>query len=309
MKRRSDRLTNYFLTLYFIVGVFLATYYDTWTIAFGVGGLTVMAYYATKWLLPRSDLYQYVLGAVVGIFMAQFIYQMHGLFEMHFFAFIGSVVLITYQNWKLQIPLAIIVVVHHAGFGYLQFLGSPNVFFTELDYMPLNTFVMHVTLAAIIFFLCGLWAYTFRRTSIAQLDQSFEIGKLQEANRQKEILLNMSEDLRSSNERNKEMTDSIQYTQHLQRALFPEVDRLRDRFADAFVFNRPQAIVGGDFFWFHHVGAHMLVACVDCTGHGVPGAFMSIVAIDLLNRIAREHSHRLPSEMLGILDAELNRAI
>src|SRR5882672_2914843 len=113
VKKRSDRLMNYFLVVHFFVGLGFAFFYDTWLIAFGVGGLSLLAYYSVKIALPDSFLYQYVLSAVLGIFMAQFIYQMHGMFEMHFFAFIGSALLITYQKWKLQIPLVIVVVAHH----------------------------------------------------------------------------------------------------------------------------------------------------------------------------------------------------
>ena len=87
VKERSDRLMNYFLAGFFLVGLVFASFYDTWLIAFGVGGLSLAAYYSTKIALPGSSLYQYVLSVVLGIFMAQFIYQMHGLFEMHFFAF------------------------------------------------------------------------------------------------------------------------------------------------------------------------------------------------------------------------------
>src|SRR6478609_5200475 len=106
IKERSDKLMNYFL----------------------------LAYYSVKLFAPHSTLYQYVLSTVFGIFMAQYIYQMHGLFEMHFVAFVGSAMLITYQNWKLQLPLVLIVVLHHAVFGYLQYLGFDKIYFTQLDY-------------------------------------------------------------------------------------------------------------------------------------------------------------------------------
>src|SRR5579871_1709972 len=85
VKKRSDKLMNYFLLSFFAVGFVLAPYYDTWGVALGIGSLSVVAYYSIKWLLPNSDLYQYVLSSVLALFMAQFIYQMHGLFEMHFF--------------------------------------------------------------------------------------------------------------------------------------------------------------------------------------------------------------------------------
>lgn len=179
VKERSDRLMNFFLPSYFLVGVVLAFFYDTWLIAFGVGGILLIAYYSVKFALPDSDLYQYVLSAVLGIYMAQFIYQMHGLFEMHFFAFIGSAVLITYQKWKLQIPMLTIVLVHHAIFGYLQNTGTEEVYFTRLEYFDLLTFVIHILLAGVIFFICGLWAHMLDRYYQLHMDQTLQMVELQ----------------------------------------------------------------------------------------------------------------------------------
>jgi PAS domain S-box-containing protein len=178
VKKRSDRLMNYFLVGFFICGILLAFFYDTWMIAIGVGGLALVAYYSTKFLLPSSDLYQYVLSSVMGIYMAQYIYQMHGMFEMHFLAFISCTILITYRNWKLQIPIAVVVLIHHAAFGYLQFIGYDKVYFTQLDYMPLQTYVIHILLAIGIFFICGLWSYNFKISGEQQVKQSIELQRI-----------------------------------------------------------------------------------------------------------------------------------
>jgi two-component system, sensor histidine kinase and response regulator len=180
VKKRSDRLMNYFLAVYFVTGLLLALFYDTWLIAIGVGGLAVLAYYSVKIILPQSHLSEYVLSAILGVFMAQYIYQMHGLFEMHFFAFIGSAILITYQNWKLQIPLTIVVVIHHSVFGYLQNSGNQDIYFTQLDTFSIQTFVIHVIIAAAIFFICGLWGYQLRKSSEQQTLQTIEMRKLHE---------------------------------------------------------------------------------------------------------------------------------
>jgi two-component system, sensor histidine kinase and response regulator len=185
VKKRSDRLMNYFLIGFFIGGFLFAFFYDTWSIAIGVGSLSLLAYYSVKIALPKSNLYQYVLSVVLAVFMAQYIYQMHGLFEMHFFAFIGSAVLITYQDWKLQIPLVLVVVVHHGVLGYMQNLGVDEVYFTQLDTLELQTFIIHILLAAIIFFICGLWAYQLKKYSQIQIHQSIQMGHLQ-----KEAVLN-----------------------------------------------------------------------------------------------------------------------
>ena len=194
-KEKSDKLMNYFLAIFFVAGLLLAPFYDTWLVAIGIGSMSLLAYYSAKLVLPTSNLYQYILGAVLGVFMAQYIYQMHGLFEMHFIAFIGSAILITYQNWKLQLPLTLVVVAHHATFAYLQYAGYDKVYFTQLDYMSLQTFIIHVILAAMIFFICGLWAYQIKKASERQIELSFEIGKLEEEKVQKEMLKAMNEAL------------------------------------------------------------------------------------------------------------------
>lgn len=179
VKRRSDNLMNYFLIGFFVVGLLLAGYYDTWGIAVGVGGLCLLAYYSVKLLVPSSDLYQYVLSTIMGIFMAQYIYQLHGLFEMHFFAFIGCAILITYQNWKLQIPLLIFVVLHHAIFNYLQYKGDTDIYFSRLEYLDLQTFIIHILLTAVIVFICGLWAYQLKKSGEIQIAQTVQMTALQ----------------------------------------------------------------------------------------------------------------------------------
>ena len=206
VKKRSDRLMNYFLVAYFSGGLALAFFYGTWSIAIGVGGLCLVAYYSVKAALPQSDLYQYVLSVVLSIFMAQYIYQMHGLFEMHFVAFIGSAVLITYQNWKLQIPMAIVVVIHHAAFGYLQNIGFDHIYFTQLGGLQLETFIIHVLLAAVIFFICGLWAYQLKKSNEIQIGQSIAMAMLQEEaslsaerKRNEEVLEQANKELRKIN--------------------------------------------------------------------------------------------------------------
>jgi len=199
VKHKSDKLMNYFLVSFFICGLLLAFFYDTWLVGIGIGSLSLIAYYCTKLLLPGSNAYQYIVSLVFSIFMAQFIYQMHGLFEMHFIAFIGSTILITYQNWKLQIPLALFVLVHHAVFGYLQYIGYDKVYFTQLDYMTLQTFIIHGILATTVVFICGLWAWRLKKSSETQIEQTYEMGRFQEEQLQRKALLQSNDELRKSN--------------------------------------------------------------------------------------------------------------
>lgn len=168
IRQRSNKLIEIFLVGYFIFGLAIANYYDTFFIALAVGGLLLSCYFLSKKLFPNSTVNQYVASTCVGVFMGQFIYQMHGMFEMHFFAFIGATLMITYQNWKAQIPLALVIVLHHAVFGYIQYqsfsTNSENaVYFTQLDYMDLQTFIIHCFLAVIILVICCLWAYDLNK--------------------------------------------------------------------------------------------------------------------------------------------------
>lgn len=194
---RSDRLINYFLGGYFILGLVFAQFYGTWLIAIGVGGLSLTAYYSAKFFFPDTCIYQYVLGVVLGVFMAQFIYQMHGMFEMHFFAFIGSAMLITYQKWKLQIPMLIFVVVHHGLLSYLQDTGVKGVYFSQLSYFDLETLSIHILLTVVIYFICGLCAFELHKYHRIQLHQTAEMNQLLEGRKNEEALRDRSTILES----------------------------------------------------------------------------------------------------------------
>jgi hypothetical protein len=187
IKKRSDRLIEIFLVSYFFVGILLASVYDTWLIGGAVGVLCLALYFLSKKLFSKGNVHHYTASLVVGIFMALFIYQMHGLFEMHFFAFVGAVLMITYQDWKTQLPLLLFVLVHHALFGYMQYISFTEnkeniVYFTQLNYMDLQTFIIHGILAGIIVFICGLWAYDNSKRTDEIIANTKNIMAVAEAN-------------------------------------------------------------------------------------------------------------------------------
>lgn len=102
-------------------------------------------------------------------------------------------------------------------------------------------------------------------------------------------------------EKNAEIIDSITYARTIQQALTPAEDELRGAFADAFVIARPKSIVSGDFYWYTcHNGFHF-VAIADCTGHGVPGAFMSLLGMSFLNELVSSQQQPEPAALLNEL--------
>ena len=104
---------------------------------------------------------------------------------------------------------------------------------------------------------------------------------------------------------NEQITDSIDYAKRIQEAVFVPLESIADAFPKSFVFFKPKAIVSGDFYWMHKTNTKLLFAAADCTGHGVPGAFMSIIGYNLLNTIIKEQGLTSPAEIL----TELNKQI
>ena len=106
-------------------------------------------------------------------------------------------------------------------------------------------------------------------------------------------------------EQKKEIEDSINYAQRIQHAILPLENEMKKWIPQAFVLFRPKDIVSGDFYWFMEKDGKLIFICADCTGHGVPGAFMSMIGSDRLNIIVGERRITSPAQILS----ELNRAI
>ncbi len=84
---------------------------------------------------------------------------------------------------------------------------------------------------------------------------------------------------------NQSLTDSIYYAKRIQESILPEEKKIKSSLPDSFIYYRPKDLVSGDFYWLFERDDILYVAAVDCTGHGVPGAFMSIIAYDMLKSI------------------------
>jgi PAS domain S-box-containing protein len=108
---------------------------------------------------------------------------------------------------------------------------------------------------------------------------------------------------------NKDMVDSIQYASRIQEAILPDVQKIRETFKDAFVLYQPKDVVSGDYYFFYKKNNKVFVAAVDCTGHGVPGALMSIIANGILKEVIVKKGIEEPSEILYALDDELFLAL
>jgi serine phosphatase RsbU (regulator of sigma subunit) len=106
-------------------------------------------------------------------------------------------------------------------------------------------------------------------------------------------------------EKNHDITDSIQYAKRIQQAILPSLQQIKNALPDSFVYFAPKDIVSGDFFWFNETANSYFLGVVDCTGHGVPGAMMSMIGYNFLGQIVNEKDIEQPAEVLN----ELHRKV
>lgn len=105
--------------------------------------------------------------------------------------------------------------------------------------------------------------------------------------------------------KNRDITDSINYAKRIQSSILPPSEILTKAFNESFIFFAPRDIVSGDFYWFFHSKDKFLICAADCTGHGVPGAFMSMIGTTLLNDIVKQKEISSPADILQRLDLEI----
>ncbi len=106
-------------------------------------------------------------------------------------------------------------------------------------------------------------------------------------------------------QKNKDITDSIRYAKRIQFAILPE----SSPYPESFILFKPKDIVSGDFYWFTQVNGKEFLSAVDCTGHGVPGAFMSIIGHNSLTKIVREYGILEPGKILTQLNSEVMKTL
>lgn len=117
-----------------------------------------------------------------------------------------------------------------------------------------------------------------------------------------EVISKQSEEIEK---KNVSITDNIEYAQNIQRAILPTEEEINRLFKEHFILYKPKDIVSGDFYWIHEEKERILIAVADCTGHGVSGAFVSVMGHNLLNNAINEHHMATPAEILYILNDKI----
>jgi ligand-binding sensor domain-containing protein/serine phosphatase RsbU (regulator of sigma subunit) len=117
-----------------------------------------------------------------------------------------------------------------------------------------------------------------------------------------EVISKQSEEIEK---KNVSITDNIEYAQNIQKAILPSEEEISRLLRGHFILYKPKDIVSGDFYWVHEEKDRVLIAVADCTGHGVSGAFVSVMGHNLLNNAINDHHMATPAEILYILNDKI----
>jgi serine phosphatase RsbU (regulator of sigma subunit) len=154
----------------------------------------------------------------------------------------------------------------------------------------------------VILILSGLGGFVLHVLLVNKRTRNF-IRNYQELKRKEKMSQELLEQQSLLQSRAKSMEDSLQYAQRIQRAMFTTQRELQCMFPDSFIYQSPKDIVSGDFYWAKQINGRVLFVVADCTGHGVPGAFMSLIGLEFFRQIVVEREILEPHQVLN----EMNR--
>ncbi len=169
-----------------------------------------------------------------------------------------------------------------------------NLFLTDRFTSPFHFIFYSIAVISLVYFLIKSQTRSLIRTK-RQLRENEEALRLIETQKTELEL------------KNKNVTDSLNYAQRIQEALLPSEQYLKGYFNESFIYYRPKDIVSGDFYWIGENGKIIFVVAADCTGHGVPGALMSMIGHELLDKIINIDKIKEPATILDIMSRDLEK--
>ncbi|TAE50793.1 MAG: tetratricopeptide repeat protein [Cytophagia bacterium] len=184
---------------------------------------------------------------------------------------------------------------------------------TQLLYIVLFSFFGAILLVLLILFL-------YRNNRLKQKNNNILTEKNEEINQQNEEIRQIADNLHEVNEKvkqqnhlitvqNEDLLGNITYAQRIQEAILPTKEYIKQYLEEYFIFFKPKDIVSGDFYFFQEIDNQCIFAAIDCTGHGVSGAFMTILANDILNNIINNQKIIQADQILNHLHKDIRKAL
>jgi serine phosphatase RsbU (regulator of sigma subunit) len=182
-------------------------------------------------------------------------------------------------------------------FIYLYLINGVITFNSDITNLPIVSyhFILYgsITISIILLFILSQTRILVKtKKLLREKEQAYALIELQK------VELEM---------RDKNITDSLIYAQRIQEALLPSESYFRNHFADSFILFKPKNIVSGDFYWIGEKGDKIFIVAADCTGHGVPGALMSMIGLEIVEKTINEDNIEIPSKILAVMNKGLEK--
>ena len=246
-----------------------------------------LIYYNSSYEKRRKAIFLITLISII-LFLIAFISKLFALpgvaieviLSVFLFSFSALPLIIKsrYENRKILLNNKVLVLNYVDLFSVILLTMG---FLFKFMFWPGATFMMIIGVLMLFFSLIG-WNISFKR----------EVKLRSIIEERLKLSLNEIE------EKNKEITDSINYAKRIQDAIFPSFDFINKNIPNSFIYYQPKDIVAGDFYWAEKIGDMFFIAAADCTGHGVPGALVSVVCCNALNRSVNEFKLTEPGLIL-----------
>ncbi|MBL6449826.1 PAS domain-containing protein [Fulvivirga sp. 29W222] len=164
VNEEADSIIHYFMVGYFIFGLFLSIFYSTWGFGIVMGSISLGLYFLAKTFLSGKLTFRLIVSFLFWNFGTQFIIQLHGMYEMHFFYFVSLTVLLFYEDWRVLLPAIIYAIISFLLLFYIQLSGSEyNMYFENLPELTIKNSILHIAILGLYAGLCILWSNLQRR--------------------------------------------------------------------------------------------------------------------------------------------------
>lgn len=221
---------------------------------------------------------------------------------------------LSYGNYKFVVQVS-----HSSG----KWIGSPNATYSFTIKPPFYFTWWFITSLII---LIAIGVYSFIKYRIAKLERDKDIleeevlKRTHEIQMQKEEIESQRDEIEAQHQyvskqrdqiamQNRDIKASIEYASRIQQAMLPSIDLIDENFKEHFIFFNPKDIVSGDFYYINKLEQKLIIAAADCTGHGVPGAIMSMLGLTLLNDVVNDLDNLSAGSILNELRIRLKNSL
>lgn len=262
-----------------VFALLFATVYNTWGITIAVTAGAALIFYIPERLYPGSVLTRNMAGLALQIFVMLYIYQMHGLAEMHFFFFTGTTAMIIYQDWKCIWLGAVVIIIQHIIFATLINTGTQGLYyFEQADNIPALKLFLHFSIVAGETALAGYFAHLLQQRTLQQSVYSDKLAQ------QSTLIETAYHKLEIEDKRK---TEELGQARNLQQSILPSNALNMPGFR---MMASMQACteVGGDYYdYYIHPQGKITLALGDATGHGMQAAIIVAACKSLFQTFVR----------------------